>query len=167
MILTDDKKIAELCKKIRNHGRRSDDILDKFHFDIFGYNGKMSNITAAIGSGVVENTDGIIFKRKKNVKALNEATGKDWYAESPHCYPVECENRNARDNKMKELYANGVETRKLFSSLPTQERVYRDMEYERGCFPVAEDIGERYLYVPCHQNLLDNELQQICKIIKK
>jgi len=49
MIITNNDRYAELARKIINHGRRSDNILDKFHFDHLGFNGKMSNIIAAIG----------------------------------------------------------------------------------------------------------------------
>lgn len=167
MILTDDDETADLCRKVRNHGRRSDNILDKFHFDIFGFNGKMSNIAGAIGVGVIEEAQDTIKTRQYNVAYLNKKLGQNWDAVSPHCYPVMCKNKDDRNIMIKKLYGNGVEARKIFSSLPTQEKVYQYMDYEKGCFPVAEDIGDRGLYVPCHQNLSTNDLDKICQVLKK
>jgi len=49
MIVTDDDELAEAARAARNHGRRSDsNVLEKFHFDTLGFNGKMANINAAM-----------------------------------------------------------------------------------------------------------------------
>lgn len=176
MIITDDSKLAERCRRIRNHGRKSEDILDKFHFDIFGFNGKMSNLNAAVGSGIIGEADKIIEKRKENVAFMNKKLDRNWEAQSPHCYPYMCENEEERDKKIIDLYKNGVEARKLFSCLPTQEKVYidkfkayRNTPFETGVgdFPNAEDVGKRGMYVPCHQELKEKDLIKICQIIKK
>lgn len=166
VIVTDDDELADLCRKIRSHGRLSENFMETFHFDIIGFNGRMSNVTAAIGDAAIELADEAIKKRKENVKVLNRAIGQDWYAESPHCYPIMCEAKTERNLMMMELYNNGIEARKIFSSLPTQEKVYQYMKYELGDFPVAEDIGDRGLYVPIHQNLSDKNLEKICQNIK-
>lgn len=167
MIVTDDTELADLCRKMRNHGRKSDKILDKFHFDYYGFNGKISNIAAAIGTAVIDEADEIIRKRKENVRILNGTTGRHWDAQSPHCYPVMYDSRKERDRKLIELEENGIEARKIFSSLPTQEEVYRYLGYKLGDFPIAEEVGDKGLFVPIHQNLKDKDIQQIGLCIRK
>ena len=164
MIVTDNDKYAELARTIRNHGRKGDDILDLFHFDTQGFNGKMSNLSAAIGVAVIDEADKIIRKRKKNVALMNSYLKKDFYADSPHAYPVLCDNR---DEVLLRLEKNGIEARKLFSCLPTQEKVYRHMGYDLGDFPVAEDIGNRGLFVPIHQNLNEKDIKKISDCIRR
>lgn len=167
MIVTDNDEYAELARRIRNHGRIEGGVLNKFHFDTFGFNGKMSNLTAAIGSALVEKTDEIIRKRKDNVKEYNYLLNREWYAESPHCYPFMYDDGEKRDAMLLKLEKNGIEARKIFSCLPTQERVYQYMDfYEKGYFPIAEMIGEGGLYLPVHQGLTNKDIKKICEIIK-
>lgn len=154
MIVTDDDKLAKLCKRIRNHGRKGDDILNKFEFDIFGFNAKMTNLSAAIGCAVIGEADNIIQKRKENVLLMNELVGQDFYAESPHGYPVFYKNKEERDKKLIALEGNQIEARKLF-----------------GCsiegFPKAKDMGDRGLFVPIHQNLSEEDIKKISMCLRR
>jgi len=167
MIVTDDDDLAELCRSIKNHGRKSDKIQDKFKFDIFGFNGKMCNLVAAVGCGIVNEADKIIQKRQQNVEFLNERLNRNWYADSPHCYPVDMKSQEDRDNMLELLELYQIESRKLFSCLPSQEKVYSGMGYKKGAFPAAEKAGDNSLYVPCHQDLDKEDLLKICQILKK
>ena len=94
---------------------------------------------------------------------MNELTGNNFEAESPHAYPILCDNR---DEKLIELEKEGIEARTIFSSLPTQESVYKYLGYKLGDFPVAEDIGRRGLFVPIHQDLTDEDLEKIARCLK-
>ena len=76
----------------------------------------------------------------------------------PHGFPGFYENRDA---KMKQLKEKGIDCRNLFSSIPTQEGAYKNLGYKLGDFPKAEMIGDRGLYVPCHQGLNHRELEYI------
>ncbi len=165
MIISKDPSRIELAKKIANHGRRGNNILDKFHFDVAGYNGKMSNVLAAIGSAIIDEAQDIIERRRENVKLYNKILGLNWHATSPHCYPVRYANEEQRDETLKRLEANGVEARKAFSSLPTQEKVYAYLGYKEGHFPVAEKFGRTALFVPVHQNLSEDDIRFITSLL--
>jgi dTDP-4-amino-4,6-dideoxygalactose transaminase len=159
MILTDDDKLYELLKACRNHGRLKTDILNMFHFPVFGLNGKMTNIEAAIGCAIAPSANEVIKKRHKNVELYNKILNKNWYAYSPHCYPVWYENEEKRNEKLLELDGNLVEARKLFSCIPT-------VEYKLGGdYPMAEMISRTGLFVPVHQDLTEEDIKTICKII--
>jgi len=159
MILTNDETLAKFARACRNHGRLSTEILDMFHFPVFGLNGKMSNVLAAIGCAIAPSGGDVIKKRRENVETFNKLLKKDWYAYTPHCYPVFYKDSEERDNKLKELEKNGIEARKLFSCLPT-------VEYGlEGEYPVAEKIGRTGLFVPVHQDLTDKDIETICKIL--
>ena len=167
MVVTDSDELAKLARDARNHGRRSDDfVLDKFKFDTLGYNGKMANINAAIGAALVGTAAKVIRKRKDNVDAMNALLDGTWFAESPHCYPISCKSSDERDRTLMTLEANGVEARKLFSCLPVQEEAYAHFGFGAGSFPVAEDIGNRGLFVPVHQDLTDEDIKKICQLLQ-
>lgn len=165
MVITNDDELAELARQVMNHGRRGDSIFDKFHFDVFGFNGKMSNLLASIGCAIIDDADIIIEKRLSNVLLYNSLLGKNWYATSPHCYPMRYETEEARDATLKRLEDNGVEARKAFSCLPTQEKVYAHLGYKTGDFPVAEKFGKTALFVPVHQNLSEEDIKLIASLL--
>jgi len=167
MAVTNNEFIYDMLKKAINHVRRNDDkILDKFHFDTLGVNGKLNNLSAAVGCATIGTADWVIETRLKNVDYLNHYTHNFWYKPtSPHCYPTFYENSSVRDAKLQELKANDIEGRKLFSCLPTMEKVYSYMGYKKGEFPMAEEIAEKGLFVPVHQDLTQEDLDKICSLI--
>jgi len=164
MIVTDNDKYAETSRKLVNHGRVSDKITEKFKFDMIGFNGKMSNLTAAVGCGVIDDAKGVIKQRQKNVEILNKELGKKWFAESPHAYPLMIKDRDKALNKLEK---EGIECRRIFSSLPTQEKAYEYMGYSLGDFPVAEKIGNTGMYCPVHQQLSAQDIKVLCQNLKQ
>jgi dTDP-4-amino-4,6-dideoxygalactose transaminase len=161
MITTNNDEYAALARRLRNHGKMS---AKDFHFDVIGFNGKMTSIQAAIGLGMLKSIDRIIEKRRENYLALR---GREHFFErvSPHAVPVICESEEARDSMLEELREKGIECRNLFSSIPTQEKAYAHLGYKLGDFPVAEDIGRRGLYVPVHHGLTAQEIERIKGVI--
>ena len=112
----------------------------------------------------------IISKRRDNMLFLNRLLG-DRFGEGPgeyivpHGYPVEFPARRARDHALKHLNDRGIESRVLFSSVPTQVPAYDFLGHRLGEFPVAERIGDCGLYVPCHQNLEEPDLHYIAQTL--
>jgi len=159
MIITNDDLLAEFARKIMNHGRRSDNILEKFHFDFLGYNGKMSNVLASIGSALMPLADEIIEQRKRNVEIYNQIIGGDWYAVSPHAYPYFYRNSKLRDETLIRLEENGIEARKLFSCLPTKEYGLK------GDYPIAEEVGGNGLFLPIHQGLTLEDIKKVTLLL--
>jgi len=159
MILTDSEELNILARACRNHGRIKTDILNMFHFPVFGLNGKMTNIAASIGCAIVGSGANVIKKRINNVLLYNKLLKKNWHAFSPHCYPVWYKTEEERNNKLLELDRNEVEARKLFSCIPT-------VEYGlKGDYPMAEKLSRTGLFVPVHQDLTKTDIKKICKIL--
>lgn len=166
MILTNDKELADLARAARNHGRtQKSDILNKFHFDNLGINGKMSNVLAAIGCAVVDTAWDVIKKRRRNVHLYNTILKREWYSFSPHCYPMYYHSEQERNETLLNLDKNDIEARKLFSCLPVDEKVYKYMGYKKGDFPVAEDIAKRGLFVPIHQDLTEDDIRFVASLL--
>ncbi|HMX42292.1 MAG TPA: DegT/DnrJ/EryC1/StrS family aminotransferase [Elusimicrobiota bacterium] len=163
MIVTDREDYALMAKTLRNHGKRSG---RDFHFDVIGFNGKMTSLQAAIGIESLKNVDDDIQKRRENWIALGGREMPGVFI-SPHAYPVILNSREERDDMMKRLEENNIECRNLFSSLPTQEKAYERFGYKLGAFPVSEKMGDCGLYVPCHQYLTKQDLKRIKEIISE
>jgi dTDP-4-amino-4,6-dideoxygalactose transaminase len=162
MITTDNEELATLCRKFVNHGKTSS---LEFHFDAVGFNGKMSSLQAAVGLGTLPEADSIIAARRENFFALGGREENRYELVSPHGAPFMASSRAHRDACLEILRQNGIECRNLFSSLPTQETVYKHLGHRLGDFPVAERIGDVGFYVPVHQGLSEEQLEQMKQII--
>lgn len=158
MIVTNNKECADLARRLRNHGKISS---HDFHFDVIGFNAKITSIQAAIGLGMLKTIDDVIEKRRRAYFALGGKDVEHHGRISPHALPVICESEEARDKMLCDLRAADIECRNLFSCIPTQEKAYAYLGHKPGEFPSAEDIGRRGLYVPCHSGLSNEDIEKI------
>lgn len=158
-IVTDIEELAKLCRAIRAHGATSNDPMDKFHFPHFGYNARMSSLQAVLGIALMKHIDEYVSKRRKNFLRMKATLGGFYErpdeAVVPHGYPIEFKTEEARNIAMRELLKAGIECRKFFSCIPHEEKTYITV----GHFPVSDHISHTYLYVPCHQNMTDEDVR--------
>ena len=173
-VVTDDDNLADLARSLRNHGRKSDKPEEKFIFPRIGFSAKMNSLEAIIGLGLIEELPAYLEKRHQNMVKLNNVLGKTWLLEGeddyiiPHAFPIMVESQEVRDKYLKLLPEKfGIEARQVFYSIPTQSEAYQFLGEKEGTYPVAEDIGRRGLYFPCHQNLSDDDLKTIADVLKK
>jgi len=170
-IVTDDDWLAHLCRQIRSHGRASEtDATQKFHFSHVGFNGKMSGLTAAFGVGVMEHVEEYVERRHEVFERMNDALGL-WNAGEtyvvPHGYPVEFRGEMQRNTAMRELLEAGIECRKFFSCIPEHEAAYEFIKDRHTYHSTAVMIAQTYLYVPCHQNLSNDDVDYIVKTVER
>ena len=144
----------------------------RFMFERIGFSAKMNELEAAVGIGSMELYDTILLKRRKNLAfLLNEFVRfEPWLSTfeegprekiGPHAFPVivnECAPFT-REEYAGFLEKNGIETRTLFSSMPTQCTGFAFLGYEKGQFPNAEFIGLRGLHIGVHQDLTPAHLE--------
>ncbi len=104
---------------------------------------------------------------------LNSLTGNTWMVESegeyivPHSYPLMARTHEERQKLLIDLpQKHGIEARQLFYSIPTQCEAYAFLGEKFGTYPVAEDVGNHGFYLPCHQNITDEKLKYIGKVIR-
>lgn len=168
-IVTDDDDLADLCRCLRSHGRASEtDALRKFSFPMPGFNAKMSGLTAALGLGVMAHVRDYVAGRRAVFARMNERLGGRFVERAgeavvPHGYPLEFESETARDAAMRALLAAGVECRKFFSVVPNEGAFLRSGQTTQK-FPVAEHISRTHLYLPCHQNIVFEDVDWMCDL---
>jgi perosamine synthetase len=164
-IVTNNSDIDRLCRSIRAHGTVSKDPMDKFHFPNFGFNARMSSLNAVLGIALMLHVEEYVAKRRENFHLMQSKLGgfyeRDEEQIVPHGYPVEFESETARDAAMHNILDAGIECRKFFSCIPLEEEQYITI----GCFPVASHISHTHLYVPCHQNMTEENVKYVCEIV--
>lgn len=157
---------SDYCKKRFAHGR---DI--RFVFERVGYSCKMNEIEAAVGLGSLNMYDQIIEKRRYNLLTMIDRLGEfDEHIATihqaedekigPHALPIIVKDGApfSRDELTDYLDRNGIDTRDLFASMPTQCPGFSFLGHKLGDFPQAEYLGDSGLHIGVHQDLNDDHI---------
>jgi len=186
---TNDSKLAKLARSLKANGRMCDcqictrskgtcpkanlDVDPRFTHTHIGYNFKTTEFMAAIGLSQLNKIEYILERRQKNVKILNEGLEDyDGTLQLPkHSdsisylgYPLVVKNSKiiTRDKLSRKLEKEGIETRPLFSCIPTQQPSYDKYKKEyKDKLPNAEYLGNNGFYIGCHQFLEEEDLEYI------
>lgn len=169
MVLTNDATLYERSCRLKDQGTAKD---REYWHDIVGYNYRMTNICAAIGSAQLERVEEFISKKIELAEYYMDRLGntptvchKNLDRENiRHTYWMfsilakDAEERAALRNHMKE---DGIETRPTFypaHTLPMYSEKYQKL-------PVAESLGWRGINLPSWPMLTRKQLDTICDSI--
>lgn len=165
------------CPKIFQYNNEKD-FDPRFAHDIISWNFKAMEFQAALGNTQLEKVEDIIAKRQENVKYLNEnledLTDMLQFPKydkniSYLAYTILIKNPEilSRSKLRYELEKEGIETRPLFGSIPTQQIAYKHLKEEyKNKIPNADYVGENAFYIGCHQYLTRDDLDYIIKTLK-
>ncbi len=165
------------CPK-RFNGSRGEDI--RFIFERIGYSTKMNEMEAAIGVANMEIYREIVARRHQNLAYVLDrfrqfhpylATIEEGPEEKigPHAIPVIVQEEASftRTQLTHYLEQNGIETRTLFASMPTQCPGFAYLGYRAGQFPNAEYMGRNGIHIGVHQDLGIAEMDFILETLKR
>lgn len=181
VIVTDSKKLYELCDSLRNQGRglresKKGKDWDWLMSERIGYNYRMDEMSAALGITQLEKIEWMINERRKIVglyeKYLNEiknimipTIGEErthtWFV-----YVIRILN-GKRDKLMHDLTLSGIQVRPYLSVIHLQTFMKKMFGYKKGDFPIAEKISSQTLALPFYIGLNEEEITLIAKEIKK
>ena len=164
------------CDKRFKYGDNRD---IRFIFERVGFSSKMNELEAAIGLGNIERYSEIIKRRRENLLYMIDRF-KEF---DPHLYTIEEgpdekigphafaiilkeEAGFTRNELVYFLEEKGIDSRSLFSSMPTQCPGFGFLGHKLGDFPNAEYIGDNGLHVGIHQDLGKEELDYILEHIR-
>jgi len=179
MAVTNDDRLAERCRYFKNLCFPLDGLRDYIHKDI-GFNYRMSNLHAAIGLAQVEKADEYRAMRIRNAalykELLNDVPGIVFQKDTGDSLNVHWMNAilivpekfgRTRDELMKHLNGNGIETRLLFTGMhhqPCLKKIGCDC---LGAYPVTDNLTANGLYLPSASNLSEDDIRYICESIRK
>jgi len=181
MCLTDDEKLAEKMKRLRNLAF----IPEKrfLHYEI-GFNFRMTNIQAAIGLAQLENIEERIKKKifmgklySELLKPLEDEGIISLPPQDPQhkntfwMYGVLLKNGTTADEIMKKLYEKGIQTRPFFYPLHLQPAFEKFSWFKKDNLPVSEYLGKYGFYLPSGLTLDEEKIrfvaQSLIDILKK
>jgi dTDP-4-amino-4,6-dideoxygalactose transaminase len=161
IIITDNEQMADAARSLRNHG-----IDGKFRFKRIGFSAKMNEIEAAVGLGNIDIFHDILETRRRNVRYLiKQFTRFDKYfwclkedsheVLGPHAFSMILKPglNFTKDEFVSFLEKEGVDSRNLFYSIPTQTPSYEFMGHKLGDFPETEYCSDHGTHIGCHQDI--------------
>ncbi len=161
MITTQDAAFAEHCRLLRNHGMKV-----RYHYEMLGYNYRMSDLHAAIGLAQMERLTEWTGARRVNAEYFNAHITSvvtprvaPEYGHVWHQYTIRVPD-GKRDAALEQLTANGVGT-SIFYPFPAHKQAYvRDIVGDVQ-LPVTEQLGHEVISLPVHPGLSQADREKI------
>jgi dTDP-4-amino-4,6-dideoxygalactose transaminase len=167
IITTNDRKLAEKCRSLRNYGFK-----DKKHHMLIGFNSRLDELQAAFLATKISFLDRWINERRKiafkYVEKLSDISGLTLpvFAKntSPayHIFPIRIKKRNALK---KYLEAEGIGTMIHYEIPPHLQPSMKYLGYKQNSFPITEEIVSTELSLPIYPGLTDTDINYIAERI--
>lgn len=169
MVVSNNKRIIELCNSMRNQGR--DIYSDWLGHQRLGYNYRMDEISAALGISQLKKLNWMIeekrkiaeryndnFKEEKNIIASNPLIRQShsWFV-----YVIRVPKK--RDLLIKTLQKQGIQTKPYFPVIHLQPFMRKEFGYKNGDYPISEKIASQTVALPFYIGLTNSEIDYISK----
>ncbi|QGP92693.1 GDP-perosamine synthase [Neomoorella glycerini] len=183
MIVTDDERVAGLCRSLRNQGRGEGGVW--LNHERLGYNYRLDELSAALGLAQMGRIEEIITKRQQVAELYNqrlvqipgirlpyiapEVTRMSWFVYVIRVGMDEAapaKQAAVRDHVMQRLQAAGIGCRPYFTPIHLQP-FYRAFGYKEGDFPVTEAAGRTSIAIPFYNNLTAAEIDYVVETLEK
>lgn len=179
MIVTDNKRIIDICRSMSNQGRKIKEGEWLEHLRL-GYNYRMTEMQAALGISQLKRINEILKKREKVAEMYNEKLKKipqiktpcqsPWAKISWFVYVIRLNkkySRQDRDQIIKKLKKKGIGCSNYFQCIHLQPFYREKFGYQPGDFPTTESVSKRTIALPFHNNLTKKEINYVVEILKK
>jgi len=166
MITTNDGRLAESCRVIRQHGMRR-----RYYHDELGFNFRMTDVHAAIGLAQLGKLEKFNQQRKANAAFLSaNLTGvvtpvaPAGYEHVYHQYTVRVPH-GRRDALLAHLQKNGVGTGVYYPVPVHKQTLYtKELGYDVS-LPESERAAVEVLSLPVHPALSSTDLEIIVDVV--
>jgi dTDP-4-amino-4,6-dideoxygalactose transaminase len=167
MIVTSDDALAHRLRMLRVHG-----IERRYYHDLHGWNSRLDELQAAILRVKLPHLRAWNARRAA-LAARYHAGLRDLPLELPtvapgntHVYHVYAVLTDRRDAAQQYLADQGVPTL-IYYPLPLHlQKVYADLGYREGDFPVAEAVAKRILPLPLYPELGDDQADHVIATLR-
>lgn len=163
IVTTRDEQLSQKVRMLGNYGSDY-----RYHHVYKGNNSRLDEVQAGILNCKLSYLDKWNQDRKRIAKRyLNEIKNEKLVLPLPsdeeydcvwHIFPVRCERR---DELERYLAGHGIGTTKHYPTAMHLQQAYKDMDFKKGSFPIAEKIAETELSIPMYFGLTDIEIEYV------
>lgn len=181
MLTTQNKKLAEILKKLRSHGITN--VKNELH-DIdqgpwyyeqqsLGFNYRITDIQAALGLSQVSRLDQFVEARNKLVSLYGEylpdgvthLTLKPECYSSYHLYVVQLDDAKKRKAIVESLRKKDIFAHVHYIPIHLQP-FYKNLGFNKGDYPNAEEYYSKAVTLPLHPNLTEKDINYITTTLR-
>ena len=165
-VVTDDGKLAEKLRMLRNYGSRK-----KYYNEITGVNSRLDEIQAALLSVKLSHMDELTQERlgtaqyyQAHIKnpLILKPTIRPGCDHVYHQYVIRC---IYRDELQEYLLDNGIQTQIHYPVPPHLAECYEELGYKKGSFPITEQYTNEVLSLPLYTGMLKEEQDYVIEIL--
>ena len=170
LIATDDARVAERARLLRNQGA-----VERYRYEILGYNFRLSDVHAAIGLAQLGRVDGFIAARRRNAARLTgQLRGleriiapmeRPLYRHVYHQYVIRV--RGGRSDLPRQLESHGIGTGVHYPLPLHRTPLYQQLGYARIQLPTAEMVADEVLSLPVHPGLAPADVDYIADVLQE
>ncbi len=172
MCFTDDDELAETMQSIRVHGQGE----DKYDNVRIGINGRLDSLQAAILLAKFEIFPEEISLRQQAADRYSHAISagaadltlpkvplglNSAWAQ----YSILAKNKEHRAAIQSELRRHDVPTAIYYPKPLHFQQAFANLEYQKGAFPVSENLSERIFSIPMHPYLNETDQKTIAEVL--
>ena len=173
IITTNNSELARKVRLLRNHGDTG-----KYHHVILGYNYRMSEASAAVGSVQLRKLDELNERRKENASVLTRGIEKISGLTPPYVkndvehvfyqYVIRVEDDCPvdRDELAGHLTKSGVSVAVHYPIPIYRQPFYKELGYGKTVCPMAEDVCKRILSLPVHPSVTREDVKYMLNVLK-
>jgi perosamine synthetase len=175
IVITDNDEAANIMRALRNQGRSPGDTWLQHTY--LGYNYRMDEMSAALGSVQIGRLDELLAKREQVAGWYAEQLAKIPGVELPQIqskttrmswfvYVIRFTPEINRDQVAAILKDRGIPCRPYFIPIHLQPYMIERFGFQEGDFPVCEDLGRRGLAIPFSGVMTEAQVKIVCTEIR-
>jgi perosamine synthetase len=174
MVTTNSDALAERLRLLRNLAFQP----PRFFHEHAGFNFRMTGFQAAMGRAQLRKIDWLIEQKRRVANTYNELLAdipgivtpaeKEWAHNVYWMYSVVVTDEFplGRDEFMEALREEGIDSRTFFCPMNLQPFLREQEGWRDIACPVAEDLWQRGLYLPCAVTLSDEDISGIVERVQ-
>ena len=161
-VVTNDKDLADKIRALGNYGSDY-----KYHHIYKGNNSRLDELQAAFLAAKLPHLDRMNEERRKIAKMYSEGIKNskvivplvpDYCTPVWHIYGIRCADRDGLERYLNE---KGIGTNKHYPIPMHLQECYKDLNQQKGTYPIAEEISATELSIPMYYGMKDDEIQYV------
>jgi dTDP-4-amino-4,6-dideoxygalactose transaminase len=166
-IVTDDHELARKLKMLRIHG-----IERRYFHDLHGQNSRLDELQAAVLRVKLKHVDGWNTRRREIAQRYSRGLAElpltlPGPIDPSHVFHVYAVLSDRRDDLQKFLADHGVPTLIYYPQPLHLQKVYADIGWRKGDFPLAEEISSKILPLPMYPELSREQVDYVIATVRQ
>ncbi len=177
VLITDDDHVAMMARSMRNQGR--DPGSGWLAHPRMGYNYRMPDILAALGTSQLARIDELVAKRGRvagmyskrladekriSLQKIEPHVGMSWFVFVVKL--ADTYEAKDRDRVLAQLRERRIGCNNYFAPIHLQPFYAEKFGFQRGDFPATERVADRTIALPFHPNLAEEDVDEVVKVFR-